>query len=326
MRKTITIAAIFVVLVIILVIFILHSRSPFGKSNSEFHSKPEKEITKIELSQGKERLTLEKTEDEWLVDGKTRARKGAINFVTSILTEAKIKSPISNEVFNTEIIEQGIEPVIVKVFEGRKMLKSIRVYKTLSNSYGNIMKIKNNSKPFIVYVPGYEVNIGAAFNIKPQFWQPYVIFNMQPSEISSVQFKNEQDTTASFSIIKKENVYTLHGNEGELIGYDPSLVIRYISYFTFIPFESWAFELSDNDKVRLATDSPLYKITVISSEGIKTTLNLWSIIKTENNEQSIDTDRLIGNFELSDDFFIVRYFDIDPVLKKRAYFFTSTLR
>ena len=319
MRKSIAVAAIFIVLVM----FALHSRSPFGKSNSEFYSKPEKEITKIELSQGKERLTLEKSEDEWLVNGKDNARKGAINFIIRILTEAKIKSPISPETFENEISEKGIEPVIIKVFEGRKLLKSIRVYKTSSNSYGNIMKIKENSKPFIVYVSGYEVDIGAVFSTKSQFWQPYTIFNMLPSEISSIRFENTQDTSTSFSILKEENVYTLHGSESELTGYDHSLIIRYISYFTFVPFESWAFELSDEDKARLATDAPLYKITVISSEEIKTVLKLWQAIKTENNEQIADTDKLIGSFELSDNFFIARYFDIDPILKKRAYFFKN---
>ena len=319
MRRIITVVAIFAVLVIILV----HSRLPFGKSNSEFHAKPEKEITKIELSQGKERLILEKTGDEWLINGNIAARRGAINFILRILTEAKIKSPISPEVFKNEIVEQGVEPVIVRVFEGRKTLKSIRVYKTLSNSYGNIMKIKESSKPFIVHVPGHEVNIGSAFNVKPQFWQPYTIFNMHPSEISSIRFENMHDTSASFSIIKNEMRYTLHGNGGELTGYDTSLIIRYISYFTFIPFESWAFELPDEDIARLATDSPLYRITVISSEGTKTALNLWHIIKTEDNQQTIDTDRLMGNLGDSDYYFIVRYFDIDPVLKRRSYFFAN---
>ena len=321
MKKIIVVAAVFAILVIVLVI---HSRSPFGKSNSEFHSKPEKEITKIELSQGKERLILEKSADEWLINGNVAARRGGVNFIIRILTEAKIKSPISSETFNTEIVEQGVEPVVVRVFEGRKMIKSIRVYKTLSNSYGNIMKIKESSKPFIVHVPGYEVNIGAAFNVKPLFWQPYTIFNLHPSEISSIRFESMQDTSASFSIIKTEPAYTLHGTGGELTGYDPSLVIRYVSYFTFVPFESWAFELPDEDRARLTADSQLYKITVISSEGTRTILNLWQIIKTGNNEQAVDTDRLIGSFGESGDYFIVRYFDIDPILKRRAYFFTNT--
>jgi hypothetical protein len=34
-----------------------------------------------------------------------------------------------------------------------------------------------------------------------------------------------------------------------------------------------------------------------------------------------DSDRLIGKMEERDELFIMRYFDIDPLLKKRSYFF-----
>ncbi|MDR2887544.1 MAG: hypothetical protein LBV26_06040 [Bacteroidales bacterium] len=44
-------------------------------------------------------------------------------------------------------------------------------------------------------------------------------------------------------------------------------------------------------------------------------------MKTENNSQAVDTDKLIGSLGTNTDFFNVRYFDIDPVLKKRPYFF-----
>ncbi|MDR2887543.1 MAG: hypothetical protein LBV26_06035 [Bacteroidales bacterium] len=267
MKKAIAITA---AVAITAAMLIMHSRSPFGKSNSEFHATPEKEITRIELSQGNERLTLEKSAGVWLINGQTEARRGAVNFIIRILTEAKIKSPVSPEIFKAEITDREAEPVAVKVYEGRKMLKSIMVYKTASNTYGNIMKVKKSTKPFIVHVPGYETNIGPAFNIKPQFWQPHAIFNMLPSEISSIRFENMHDTAASFSIVKKEKTYTLHGNAGQLAGYDPELVIRYVSYFTFIPFESWAFDMPDADRMRLAASSPLYKITVISSEGTRT--------------------------------------------------------
>ena len=321
--KIFTIAFAAAALIAVLVIFLVHSRSPFGKSNSEFHSKPEKEITRIELLQDNERLTLEKSGDEWLVNGKAEARKGAINFIIRILTEARIKSPVSPEVFQKEIGDNGVTPVVVRAFEGRKTLKSFRVYKTSSNIYGNIMKIKERSKPFIVFVPGNEVNIGAAFTLRPQFWQPYNIFSLLPSEVSSIRFENVQDTSASFAIIKKEAGYSLFGNGDELTGYDPALIIRYISYFTFIPLESWVFELPEQEKERLATDNPLYTITVISAEGAKTVISLWEALKTENDNQIVDTDRLIGRFDSGNDYFNVKYFDIDPVLKKRGYFFLN---
>jgi hypothetical protein len=323
MSRRVIISAISAAGIIILIIMLFRTRSPFGKSNSEFASAPEKEISGIEFYQEGNELSLEKNGEKWLINGREEARKGGINFIIRILTESKIKSPVSPEMFRSEITDRKITPVLVKVYEGRKLLKSFRVYKTPSNSYGNIMKIKEGSKPFIVHVPGYEVNIGSAFTLKKQYWQPYTIFNMLPSEISSVRFENLTDTASSFSIAKVNRKYSLSGNRIELTGWDPDLVIRYISYFTFIPFETWAFELTSDEISNAMQHDPLYRITVISAEGKTTILSLWQKVKTEDGKQITDTDRLLGKTQNSDDFFIVRYFDIDPVIKERSYFFPS---
>ena len=108
------------------------------------------------------------------------------------------------------------------------------------------MKINGGSKPFIVYIPGYEGDIGSGFTLNELFWQPYTVFNLLPSEIASVNFGNMSDTSSSFSIIRKDHHYFLSGSEGNLTGWDSSLVVRYISYFAWVPFESWAFEYRRN--------------------------------------------------------------------------------
>ncbi len=320
MRRTAIISSLTAAVIFILVIILFRTRTPFGKSNSDFVSIPEEGITRIELSQDGEKLLLEKSGEKWIINGKTEARKGGINFMIRILTEAKIKSPVSPELFKNEIEVNNISPVLVRVYEQRKLLKSFRVYKTQLNIYGNIMKMKDNSKPFIVHVPGYDVNIGAAFSIKEQYWLPYTIFNLLPSEISSIRFESLQDTASSFSISGKDGKYSLRGNGNEIKGFDHELIIRYISYFTFIPFETWALDLSREEISSVIQLDPLYRITVVSADGKTTILSLWQKMKTENGIQSEDTDRLLGKTQDTDDLFIVRYFDIDPVLKKRSYF------
>ncbi len=323
MGKSVYIYFLSALLILFLLIILLKTRSPFGKSNSDFTSRPATEVTRIEISDKKEKLTLEKAGEEWLVNNRIKARKGGINFIIRILTEAKIKSPVSPEFFKSEITDRQIAPVVVKVYEGRKMLKSFLVYRTNSNIYGNIMKMKSNAKPFIVHVPGYEVNIGSVFTIRELYWQPYTIFNLLPSEISSVRFENIKDSASSFSITKSDGKYTFRGNGNEIKESDPDLIVRYISYFTFIPFETWAFDLSREEISTILKQDPLFRITVISAEGKTTELSLWQKFKSENGTQSVDTDRLFGKTQNSDELFVVRYFDIDPVIKKRSYFTPS---
>jgi hypothetical protein len=305
----------------LLLLILFKSRPPFGKNNSSFASEPQKEITKIEFSEDGRRLSLEKAGEKWLINGKTDARKNGILFIIRILREIKIKSPVSSELFDKEIIEKGIEPVRVKVYEKRKLLKSFLVYKTRSNTYGNIMKIRERSKPFIVYIPGYDGDIGSGFTLNELFWQPYTVFNLLPSEISSVDFKNFSDTASSFSIVKKNRCFIISDTTRDLMGWDSTLVTRYLSYFTWIPFESWALEKTDEEKKRIESQQPLYRITVSTKGGNKIVLTLWEKITDENNTKTKDSDRLFGKTQNSNELFIMRYFDIDPLIKKKAYFF-----
>lgn len=303
----------------VLLLVIFRNRLPFGSNNSSFSSEPKKEITKIEFINDDNKLSIAKEGDNWRLNGKLTTRKSSILFIQRILEELKIKSPVSAEMFDEEIIKKGILPIKVKVFEKRRVLNTFLVYKTSSNLYGNIMKKSTGTLPFIVYVPGYEGDIGSAFTLNELYWQPYTIFNLLPSEISTVNFENLSDTASSFVIKSENHQYTLLGNRAYLKGWDSTLVTRYLSYFTMIPFETWAFETGEDDRRKIESQQPLYRITVTTTEGTETVLTLWERMVGENNIK--DSDRLLGKTQYNDELFIMRYFDIDPLIKKRSYFF-----
>lgn len=321
MNKVVVISVLFTLIVAIILLVLFRSRSPFGKSNSSFAATPQKEITKIEFSDGERRLIIEKKGESWFINGKSETRKNGVLFILKVLQEIKIKSPVSDELFETEITGKSISPVKVKVYEKRTLLTSFLVYKTRSNSYGNIMKVKERSKPFIVYVPGYDNDIGSAFTLNELFWQPYTVFKLLPSQIGSVEFENLLDSSSSFAISYKYRHYVLSDRSRDLTGYDSTLVTRYLSYFTWIPFESWAFDMGIEEKKMVESFDPVYRITVNTKGGEKTVLTLWEKLNGDINAKTKDTDRLYGKTQNNDEFFIIRYFDIDPLIKKRAYFF-----
>ena len=307
-------------LIIVILLLIFRERTPFGSRNSSFTLDDKNQVTRIELSQEKNRLVLEKKGEGWFVNGRYEARKSSINFIMKILREVKIKSPVSPEKFESEIIKNGIKPVSVRVYGNSRLLKSYMVFKTPSNIYGNIMKMRERSKPFIVHIPGYEDDIGSSFSLNELYWQPFTVFNFLPSEIASVSLQNFADTSDSFTIIHENHNVSLY-NGSELSGWDTSLVRRYLTYYTWIPFEKWAFDMPAEEKNRIESGLPFTRITVTDQAGITTVLSLWEKQIDSNGMKIKDTDRLWGKTGSTDELFILRYFDVDPILKKRSYFF-----
>lgn len=320
MRKAI-IYSLISILVLLLIVYLLKERSPFGGNNTSFAAKPKKEITAVGFTRGRDKLYLEKKGDEWVVNKKHETRKSSILFILKILTDLEIKSPVTPEMFNKEIVDNNVEPVKVKVSERGKVIKSFLVYKTASNTYGNIMKLREGSKPFIVYVPGNEVEIGSAFTLNELFWQPYTVYNLLPSEIFSVALENMADTGSSFKIENENHRFRIYSQSEELTGWDTAQLVRYLSYFTHVPFESWAFNLPADEQEKIEMQKPLYKISVTGKAGEKSTLILWEREIVENGVKKSDTDRLWAKKDRNNEVFIIRYTDIDPLLKKRSYFF-----
>jgi hypothetical protein len=135
------------------------------------------------------------------------------------------------------------------------------------------MKLRVSSKPFIVYMPGYEDNIGSNFITEELFWRPFTVFNLLPSQIGSVELQNYSDSSSSFVIQNNKGVFVL---DDDLRAVQDSVRIkRYISYFVNVPFESWAFDLSPGERSRIEASAPLYTITVTTTTGSEMKLTVW---------------------------------------------------
>jgi hypothetical protein len=303
--------------------FLFRGRTPFGKANTSFAVKPETEITRIDLLQKDNRLSLKKSGDKWLINKGDEARKNGVLFLLRTLHEIKIKSPVSSEIFENEIVKKQVEPVKVNVYAGMKLVKSFFVYKTGSNIYGNIMKMKASSKPFIVYIPGYEDNVGTHFATNELFWKPFSLFNLLPSQIAYIKLENFSEESSSFIINCNNKSVSLSDLKNSISGWDTLKVKRYLSYFTAISFENWAFDLPGSEKKEIEGSMPLYRITVKQVDGKEVNLTIYEKWNIADGTKKKDTDRIWGKTNLRDDLFIIRYFDLDPILKKRSYFFAG---
>lgn len=311
----------FIIALLIVMVYLLRDRSPFGEGNTSFAVKEGIEITGIDLIREGQEVSLRKSGNDWIIDDGRAVRKQDVLMLVRIISAMEIKSPVNAGSFEEEIIKKNIAPVRVNAYKKRRLVKSFYVYGTSSNIYGNMMKIRVNSKPFIVYLPGYEGDIGRYFNADERFWQHYTVFAYLPSEISSIDFQNQRDPDSSFRIEFKNGVFKLADNAGYLAGWDTTRVKRYITYFTSVQFEQWATELNHLQADSIIRLEPLYRITLTETGGIERLLNVWERSVFKEGNQVNDTDRLWGETDNDGQLFVIRYFDLDPLIKKKSYFF-----
>jgi hypothetical protein len=307
-------------LALAVILLFLSNRQPFGKRNSSFAVEEGAEISLIEFAQGREKLSLEKNNDDiWTVNGNYEARVNGITFIEKILTGLEIKSTVSEEIFTQEIIAKNIEPIKVRVFSGNKTIGGFLVYKTRSNVYGNIMKMTPKSKPFIVNVPGYDIDIGSAFTLNENYWRPYTLFSSLPAEITKVELINGADSLASYRIVNnfQENIVDIKPTTYSKP--DTALIKRYLTYFSMVPFESWALNIPPEQIVEITGRRYIFKLTVNENNGTTTVVTFWPMEV----DGKLDTDRLWARINDNNNLVIVKYFDIDPVIKKRSYFFVN---
>ena len=313
-----------IILVCAVALYLLfRQRFPFGKGNTDFAVEEKTEVTRIVFYERNMKLVLLKNnEDEWVIGNNLPARDEAVRFLIKVLKEMKVKSPVTSETFSEEIVKKKIEPVKIHVYEKRRLKKSFFVYHTDSNTYGNMMKMRPSSKPYVMFVPGYETDIGMYFTANNLFWQPFIVFNFMPSEIEEVTLQNYADTSASFRILCQDKDISLLTAEGIAASCcDTTRVKRYVSYFTYIPFERWATELTGEKKEEIKSSVPLYRIEIKTREGKNVNLTIWQKFKTlDDGKEIIDNDRVWGQTGDIDEIFVMRYFDIDPILKKISYF------
>ncbi|MGD0583898.1 MAG: hypothetical protein ABR974_13255 [Bacteroidales bacterium] len=305
---------------IAVMIFLFRDHIPFGKNNTDFAVDQTTDITGIDLMRGNRKVVIRRTGDQWTVNKTKEARKTAVLFLIKTLKAIKIKSPVSAEVFRSEIIDKKVEPVRVVVYEKRRPVRSFFVYPTASNIYGNIMKMKVISKPFIVYMPGYEENIGTHFIADELFWMPFSAFSLLPSQIESVEMQNIKDPASSFQINRDAKGFSLVDLSTRNGGWDSLKVRRFISYFTSVSFESWATDMTEAERRQIESSAPAYRIKVKTHAGKEELLTIWERV-CDPVKGEMDTDRAWAEKDDGKGIFVMRYFDLDPILKKKSYFY-----
>ena len=300
-------------------VFIIRS---FINQVPDFAVKNEEAINRVELNSDKGSIRLERKNEIWILNGNGEARLDAVRALLKTLTNIEIKSPVKKESVEKIRSSDNIETVEVRISGPLKQLKKYTVYKVSSNAYGNIMTKGKKGSSYITNLPGYPGDIGIFYTTQINYWKPHILFDYKIGDIFSVEFINIDDPNNSFLISRNESgSFILEDYNGEVLkNADPGKITRYISYFHNIGFEKFVEQESGALSNKTMQSQVLYTIRVKNKLGDIKEVKIYPVVQ-EDGLGDIDKNYTYASISSENELVLVKYFALDPVLKKLDYFF-----
>ncbi|MFO7754925.1 MAG: hypothetical protein R6V34_02970 [Bacteroidales bacterium] len=318
------IITIIIILIAALALVLISRKVPFGAENSVFHVENTERIYRIVISGDHNNETeLIRRSDGWFLDEDIEARKAAVDLILKTIRDIRIKSPVSEQTFSHLVDSEDAERLEVRIYGKNRLIQSFHVYKNTAGTSPGIMKRREAARPFIAYIPGDDSDPAMRFIADREFWMPNTVFAFGPDQISRVRVVYTDKPDSSFSIERKGRQidFSSAGYAGTAV--DTMAAGRYLSYFNYIPFENYAYGMSREDKDSISSEPVLFSIEVLAGRTDTTELLTWTRHIMKGDSLVPDTDRLWGSINKGDDLFVIRYFDLDPLIKYPSYFISD---
>lgn len=311
------------IIILLVGLFLIGRHVPFGAGNSVFYFEDTKAISRISIMAENNSVNLEKRDNTWYINGKYPARREAIESLLAVIRDIRIKSPVSDEVFRQVLGDSGTRQTDIRIYDGKKTVQSFQVFSNPSVEVPTIFRKGARAKPFLVHIPAYELDPGSFFVAGEKAWMPTTLFQLSPHRIRELHLDYFETPDSSFSIRLEGGGISFTSRLYPEENIDTMAVGRYLSYFTYVPFESWAMDLGRAEIDSIMEGSPYLRLELVSNESDTINLMTWTRkIQQEGSKTVRDTDRLWGSIN-GEDLLIIKYYDLDPLVKGPSYFISD---
>lgn len=325
MKKKFWLYILFFTLLVIAVIVLFNKKSgTFTGDENQFAVSDTGRINIIEIRSPDNLVILERLKDRWTVNGQYSAGNKKITGLLMLISRLQVSAPVPGSI-RSEIAEKlEKEGKRLMIARDRKSPQVIFMYYDTVYTNTTFMMLEHSGQPFRVEVPGYpERNMAGHFVDEVNYWRDNSIFRHREDEIFSVSLYNGLQPEKSFHLVNDISAgYKLYTYSDSVIVPDiiAGQAAQYLSYFSSVSFERL---ISDDEKMTqagLIKDDPANIIILKDSRGnvIRVKTFPWYVSR-ENYQPVVDLNRLIAVIN-DTDVAVVKYVEIDPVVKDIGYF------
>lgn len=315
----------FILLLVIAVVIALNNRTGIFKGDeNQFAVKDTGQVSLIEIRSPENTLVLEKMPGHWMINGYYTAGFKRISGLLTILYRLQEVAPVPRSI-RFEIIDKlENEGIRLLVAAEQKKPHVLLMYFDTVYTEATYMMPEHSDVPYRIEIRGYpEKNLVKYFIDDVNYWRDNSIFHLREDQIMSVSLFDHSQADKSFHLVRqKEGGYKLftYTDSIEITDIIETQVTQYLSYFSSVSFERFLSEGEIKDLDQMTGNVPDKVIKVVDT-GDRVTLvktYTWYVAGQDGSAQR-DLNRLIAMINKTD-MVIVKYIELDPVIKEIGYF------
>ncbi len=288
-------------------------------------------ISKIFLAEksGAAALLEKQAPGHWTINGKFKARNDAINVLLTTMMKLDVYSPVSESGVDNVIKSLASKGTKVEIYLADKG-KPTKVYYVggpTQSQLGTFMILENSSKPFVMYIPGFNGYLSTRYFTKESEWRARDLFQYGKGEIIALYMINYEKPEQSFGIIYEspEEITLLDADSIPVAGVDKQLLLYYLSKFENVSLETYDYSVRPALRDSLVGLGPTRAIGITRVDGSQKLLRMYKMPVTSNavvkedkdgNPLTWDVDRMYGMIDNNETLVVLQYYAFKEMLRE----------
>jgi hypothetical protein len=318
----------------------------FRIADIDFTVDGNQDVSRIEMLSFADNSMIDLKRDDnnrWMLNTSMFANESAVKELLTVLSGLIVWQPVS--ISNRDSIHAMLdnEGTLVRVFihSHRIRFGNFRMFphETLYQSFvvgddtpdgeSTYMRKQGSNQAFIVRRPGFDTGISYVFEPNERSWRDPVIIDAHWNEIASIRMKITDSISESF-VLRNEPGKTFAFYEWEnsdqplIADFDTVLVLRYLSSFKEIYYESLLDEEAEILRKETIFEQPFMVLTVELKDGKQTQVEAFA-------RKNVESLSLIGSTLRNDpnrlyirinegEFALAQYYTFNRILRPLSFF------
>ena len=279
----------------------------------------------------KQILVKRQPDGTWLVNGKFKARRDAIESLLSTVAQVEAKYPVNKAQYDLAVREIAGNHVKVEIYDNKgKRVRTYYVGPPTVRNRGNFMKLEESKDPYVVHIPGLDGFLQTRYVVDEADWRDRTVFRYQPARIKELSVEYATNPDSSWTLKQTaENQFQVSGSQNRCEQpVNPRATLAYLNLYRNINLEAYLNDWIKKDSV--LASKPICTMTVRDiNDQINTVYLYFRPINQRSKQQfdpfgnplDFDRDKYYASLREGKDLAIVQDFVFGKLFVGPSYFF-----